>query len=65
MLVPSARSSQIEKSPSVENFVKGVKHLDFAQSHENIPNIFLQSVSQFPFLYAILKIESKKKERVS
>ena len=52
-------------SRSVENFVKGVKHLDFAQSHENIPNIFLQSVSQFPFLYAILKIERKKKERVS
>jgi hypothetical protein len=29
----------------------------------NKPNKFLQSVAQFPFLHAILKLESKKTER--
>jgi hypothetical protein len=43
--------------------VKGVKTPNSPQAHANKPNINVQSMAQLPFQNAILKIESKKKER--
>src|SRR5256714_5713935 len=43
--------------------VKGVKTPNSLQAHANKPNINVQSMAQLPFQNAILKIESKKKER--
>lgn len=48
----------------VENSCQGSKAPNFPLVLANKPNINLQSMSQFPFQNAILKLESKKKERV-
>jgi hypothetical protein len=45
--------------------VKGVKTPNSPQAYANEPNINVQSMAQLPFQNAILKVESKKKERLS
>jgi hypothetical protein len=47
----------------LENSCQGGQNTHSPQAYANKPNINLQSMAQLPFQNAILKIESKKKER--